>query len=356
MHKRLKLSAAILACGLLGSGAAAAADNLTFVSFGGAWGAAQKKHMIDPYEKETGAKILFQNYTGGTAQIKAQVESGNVLWDVVDFETIDLQRACDDGLLETIPRDAIPAGADGVAAKDDFIQGTFNESPCGISEVVWSIVYAYNKDTVGATPPTSIRDVFDTQKIPGKRGLRKKAQINLEWALLADGVPASDVYKVLATKEGQDRAFNKLNSIKKDIVWFDSWSQAPGLLNSGSTVMVQSANGRLSDVIRHENKPFAIVWDGNVHDLEALGIVKGSKNKAAALKFVLFATGTKPLAGMQDVDYGPVRKSSLALVAPDIAENLPSKHVAEGLRADSNFWADFDETLNERFNQWLLQP
>ncbi|WP_345796529.1 polyamine ABC transporter substrate-binding protein [Castellaniella sp. MT123] len=355
MSKLLKLTAAVLACGAISSGPVQAADSLTFVSFGGAWGGVQKKHMIDPYVKETGTEILFQNYTGGTAQIKAQVESGNVLWDVVDLETIDLQRACYDGLLEQIPRNLIPAGADGVPAKDDFIKGTFEDSPCGLSEVVWSIVYAYNKDTVGPVAPTSVADIFDTKKIPGKRGLRKKAQINLEWALLADGVPASDVYKVLATKEGQDRAFRKLDTIKKDIVWFDSWSQAPGLLNSGSTVMVQSANGRLSDVIKSEKKPFNIVWHGNVYDLEALGIVKGSKNKDAALKFVLFATGTKPLAGMADVNYGPVRRSSLALLSPDVVKDLPSQHASEGLRADSSFWADFDETLNERFNQWLLQ-
>ena len=35
-------------------------------------------------------KVLFEDYSGGVAEIKAQVESGNIQWDVVDFEVIDL--------------------------------------------------------------------------------------------------------------------------------------------------------------------------------------------------------------------------------------------------------------------------
>src|SRR5690606_39362013 len=98
--------------------------------------------------------------------------------------------------------------------------------------------------TIGDTRPASIQDFFDTKKIPGKRAMRKRPQVNMEWALLADGVPPAQVYDVLATPEGQQRAFDKLDSIRKDLVWFDSWSQAPQLLNDGGAVLVQSANGR----------------------------------------------------------------------------------------------------------------
>lgn len=42
---------------------------------------------------------------------------------------------------------------------------------------------------------------------------------------MADGVPAADVYKVLATKEGQDRAFAKLDELKPNIQWWESGAQ-----------------------------------------------------------------------------------------------------------------------------------
>lgn len=338
----------------MAAASAQAQETLTVVSFGGAYGQAQQTHQIDPYMAETGNKVLFENYTGGVAEIKAQVESGKIQWDVVDIETIDLERACAEGLLEVIPRDILQDGADGVPAEDDFIPAAL-ENECGVGEIVWSTVFAYNHDTAGDKKPSTIQDLFDLEGFPGKRALRKKPQVNLEWALLADGVPVDDVYEVLATPEGQQRAFDKLDTIKDDIVWFDSWSQAPQLLNDGGAVMVQSANGRFFDAINRENKPFTIVWDGHVYDLDAWGIVKGTPRKQLALDFVAFTTSTKALSGFQDVAYGPPRKSSMALVDKAVVEHLPSSHVDKGIKADGIFWADYGESLGEKFNEWLLQ-
>ena len=298
--------------------------------------------------------MLFENYTGGIAEIKAQVESGNIQWDVVDIETIDLERACSEGLLEIIPRDILAAAPDGTPAEQDFIPEAL-ENECGVGEIVWSTVFAYNHDTMTGDKPATMQDFFDLQKFPGKRALRKRAQVNLEWALLADGVDPDKVYEVLAMPDGQAQAFAKLDSIKHDIVWFDSWSQAPQLLNDGGAVFVQSANGRFFDAIRRENKPFTIVWDGHLYDLDAWGIVKGTPKLEEALKFVAFTTTTKALAGFQDVAYGPPRRSSMDLVDKDVVDHLPTAHIDVGLKADGIFWADYGENLGERFNEWLLK-
>ena len=84
------------------------AQDLTVTSFGGAYGAAQKEHMIDPFVAETGTNILFEDYGGGVAEMKAQVEAGNIQWDVVDVEVIDLERACAEGYLEVIDQSVLP--------------------------------------------------------------------------------------------------------------------------------------------------------------------------------------------------------------------------------------------------------
>ena len=330
------------------------AQELTAVSFGGAYGAAQKKHMIDPYMEATGAKVLFEDYSGGIAEIKAQVEANNIQWDVVDIEVIDLERACSEGLLEVIPRDILPPGDDGVAAEEDFFpEALANE--CGVGVIFWAIIYAYNTETIGGATPSTIADFFDTEAFPGKRALRKRPQVNLEWALIADGVAPAEVYDVLSTDEGQARAFAKLDTVKDDLVWFDSWSQAPQLLNDGGAVMVQSANGRIFGAIKDDGRPFEMVWDSNVFDLDVWAIVKGTPNMEQALDFIKFATGTKPLSGMQDVAYGPTRRSGAALVDPAITNDLPTAHIDKGIKADGIFWADFGESLGEKFNEWLLQ-
>ncbi|HEB96893.1 MAG TPA: ABC transporter substrate-binding protein [Sedimenticola thiotaurini] len=334
--------------------AGAVAEELTVVSFGGAYGAAQKKHMLDPYTAKTGNKLLFEDYSGGIAEIKAQVEAGNIQWDVVDIEVIDLERACSEGLLEEIPTSILAPGDDGTPAEQDFIpEALANE--CGVGNIVWTIVYAYNEKTIGATRPTTIGDFFDTAKIPGKRAMRKRPQVNLEWALIADGVAPDKVYEVLATEAGQKRAFAKLDTIKKDIVWFDSWSQVPQLLNDGGAILGQSANGRIFNAIKEDGKPFKMVWDAHIYDLDVWSVVKGTRKMDLAFDFIRFATGTKPLSGMPDVAYGPTRKSSMALVDPKVVPDLPTSHLKEGIKANGIFWADYGESLGEKFNEWLLQ-
>ncbi len=351
-----KLSAALvgIAALLVASGTLAQQQTLTAVSFGGAYGAAQKRHMIDPFMEKTGHRILFEDYSGGIAEIKAQVESGNVQWDVVDIEVIDLERACAEGLLEVIPRDILPPGDDGTPALDDFMEAAL-ENECGVGVIFWTTLYAINTETIGPNKPSTIQDLFDTTKFPGKRALRKRPQVNLEWALIADGIDRSEVYKVLATEEGQARAFAKLDTIKSDVVWFDSWSQAPQLLNDGGAIMVQSANGRFYAAIQDDGRPFEMIWDGNVYDLDVLSIVRGTAKKDLALEFIAFASGTVPLVGMQEVAYGPTRHSSAALVDPAVLPLLPSSHIDSGVKADGVFWADYGESLGEKFNEWLLR-
>ena len=344
----------LLTTGLVALALPAAAADMTVVSFGGAYGAAQKKHMIDPFMAKTGHTLLFEDYSGGIAEIKAQVEAGNILWDVVDIEVIDLERACSEGLLEVIPRDILPAGDDGTPALEDFYpEALANE--CGVGVIFWSTIFAYNRQAFPNGGPQTVADVFDTQTFPGPRAFRKRPQVNLEWALIADGVAKSDVYSVLSTPEGQARAFAKLDTIRDSIVWFDSWSQAPVLLNDGGAVVVQSANGRIFDAVVRENRPFEMLFDGQVFDLDVWSIVRGSRNIELAKEFIAFATGTVPLAGMQDVAYGPTRRSSGPLVDPQVVPFLPSSHIDKGLKADGVFWADFGETLGEQFNQWLLR-
>ena len=68
-------------------------------------------------------------------------------------------------------------------------------------------------------------DLFDTEQLPGRRGMRRVAQANLEFALMADGVPISDVYATLGTGSGMARAFRKLDTIKDDIAWWETSAQ-----------------------------------------------------------------------------------------------------------------------------------
>jgi len=115
------------------SGAAMAAD-LTVVSWGGAYTKSQVEAYHKPWMAKTGKAIVSEDYGGGIAEIKAQVESGNVTWDVVDVELSDAIRACDEGLLETIDHSILPPAPDGTPATEDFLPGTLHD--CAVANIV----------------------------------------------------------------------------------------------------------------------------------------------------------------------------------------------------------------------------
>jgi putative spermidine/putrescine transport system substrate-binding protein len=196
----------------------AVASDLTVVSWGGAYTKSQVEAYQKPWMEKTGKSIISEDYNGGLAEVKAQVEAGNVTWDIVDVELSDAVRGCDEGLFEEIDVSILSPGADGTPAEEDFIEGSIND--CSVASIVWSTIYAYDSSVLSDSPPTQMADFFDLEAYPGKRGMRKTPKANLEFALIADGVPVDQVYDALETDEGIDQAFAKLDTIKDQVVWW----------------------------------------------------------------------------------------------------------------------------------------
>jgi len=334
-----------------------AQGSLTIVSWGGAYTRSQVKAYHEPFAKKTGVKISSEDYNGGLAQVKAQVDSKNVTWDVVDLELSDAIRGCDEGLLERIDHGTLPPAPDGTPATSDFIPGTLTD--CAVGEIVWSTVVAYDRKKFPRNQhPRTLRDFFNLEKFPGKRGLRKSPRVNLEWALMADGVPVDQVYEVLATPDGADRAFKVLDRLKGSVVWWETGAQPPQLLADGEVVMTSAYNGRLYNAIFKEKKPFVIIWDGQVWDIDLWGIVKGTRNLQTALEFVRFSTDTKRLADQAKyISYGPVRRSSMEKVNKKVKPHLPTSpdNFANSLQNDFDWWADNQQDMDERFAAWLAK-
>ena len=337
----------------------ASAQEITVVSWGGAYTKSQVEAYHKPFTAKTGIKINSVDSDFPVKPIKAQVEAGNVTIDVVDLTRPSAVRLCDEGLLEPIDPSILPTAPDGTPAVDDFVDGGIFD--CAIANILWSTIVAYNTESVPTTP-TSIADFYDLDKFPGKRGLIKEPKTNLEMALMGDGVPANEVYDLLKTEEGVNRAFAKMNTIKDSIVWWEAGSQPPQLLADKEVVMATAYNGRIFDAAVGEGQPLDILWDGQLLDFDLFAIPRGAPNLKEAMEFVAFATSTKPLADQASwISYGPARKSSAALVGKfkdgktEMAPHMPTapKNLKNALNVDFEFWADRDTELSERFNAWL---
>jgi putative spermidine/putrescine transport system substrate-binding protein len=354
MKKILILTTALMAPSLV------AAQELTFMSWGGAYETSQIEGYNKPFTASTGINVVMTASDNPAAPIKAMVEAGNVTVDIADVEYADAVRLCDEGLLEPIDHSMLLPGVDGTPAADDFLPGALLD--CGVANIVFSTVFAYDSSVITANPPTTIADFFDTTTFPGKRGMRKGAKANLEMALMADGVPAAEVYALLETEEGVARAFAKLDTIKADIVWWEAGAQPPQLLADGEVVMTTAYNGRIFAAATGEGKPFVTVWDGQVYEYDVFVIPKGAPNLDLSMQYLVFATSSESLAEQAKwISYGPARKSSAALIGMDhtgkidMGPNMPTAaaNLTNALPSSYEFWADRDSELNERFNSWL---
>lgn len=343
----MKLKPIVAAVAVVASFASYAQSQLTVVNFGGANGDAQKKAYFEPYEKSTGSKIVGVAYNGEQAKIKAMVESKNVTWDVVEVESPDVTRGCDEGLFEKIDYSKI-------GNKADFSPAAIHE--CGIGAFVWSTVMAYDANKL-KTAPTTWADFWDTKKFPGKRSMRKGARYNVEFALMADGVAVQDIYKVLATKDGADRAFKKLTELKSSIQWWEAGAQPPQFLVAGDVVMTTAFNGRI-DAAQREGKNLQITWTGGIYDLDFWVMPKGTPNKEAALKYIALASSADAQAVYaKNISYGPTNTKALAKLDAKTLALLPTsaQNSKTALQFNVSFWADQGEALEKRFAAWAAQ-
>lgn len=343
----MKKIIAIGTAALLALPVTAQARDLTVTAWGGAVQDAKRDIIFTPFGVEKGIKVLDDVYDGGWAPFKAMQDTGVVPWDVVQVETAELVRGCEEGVFAPIDWSKI-------GPTEKFYDAAVSE--CGVGTVLWSVVMAYNEGSIGQKP-TTVSDFWDLATWPGKRAMRRGPKINLEFALMADGVPPAEVYAVLSTPEGVDRAFAKLDQIKGSIQWWNSGAQPAEWLVSGDVTMALAYNGRISAAL-DEGRPLGILWENTLYDVDAWVIPAGSPHIELAHELIAYASDAQRQADFTNrFAYGPTVPGALDLVNPERLSRLPAgDNLATALFLGSeegrDFWQDNLEDLTARFNTW----
>ena len=341
---------------------AVAQADVNVVSWGGAYSASQQKAYGDTWKE---GKANFINYNGGLGEVRTQVESGTVTWDVVDVLPHEARVGCDEGLFEELDRSMFTPAADGTPMDEEVIVEVPND--CVVPQIFWSYVPFYEEGTFKGAQPTTIADFFDVETFPGKRGIHTWPNALIEMALLADGVSVADLYEVMGTEEGIDRAFATLDRIKDHVVFWSSGAKPLELVKSGEVVMSLAYNGRIGAAVLSEGEKFVTIWDGQVLEEEWLVIVKGAPNLEEAKRFVVHASAPEQQAGQAKyINYGPMRASALDIIqkgepwfhnGKNIMEHMPTRPevMARSVVANSEWWADYGDSVSERYTAWMGQ-
>jgi putative spermidine/putrescine transport system substrate-binding protein len=350
MTSKVICTALTLAVAIVGGmNHAAADDSFTAVGWGGSWNESYDQGVFQPFTKESGIKVVLDEWEGEIAKLRAQIESNSIVYDFVSVEAPQLEIGCAEGLFEKLP-EAI------YAQKDDYLPGTIH--PCGIASDTWATVMVYDGNKI-KDGPHSWAEFWDVEKFPGKRGLLGQAQYTLENAMMAAGVAPADVYTELRKPDGVDRAFAMLDKIKPHVVWWTSSTKALQNLSAGEVMMTDLYNARVTLENEKNNTNFVIAWDaGFFYGTDMWALVKGAPNEAAAKKFLDFFAKPENQAGFPKLyAYGVGHKKVSDYLTPEQLDRLPTseKNLAHGAVYDTDFWAENKEALEQRFQAWLAQ-
>jgi len=328
---------------LVGAFGQAWAEDITFVSQGGAYQEAQSKAILEPAAEKLGLTLKQDSSSKAYPIIKTQVESGKVSWDVVDLPTGDCLRGEAEGLFEKLDPALVPNAAQLPAAlKDDYTVGYIS----------YSTVLAYRTDAFkGDNVPRTWADFWDTKKFPGQRSLRNLPRPTLEIALMADGVAPDKLYPL-----DVERAFKKLEEIKPHIAtWWTSGGQSAQLISDGEVDMIQAWNGRIT-AVQADGAPVAFDYNQGVLETNSLCVLKGTSHRTAAMKFVNEAIDAKLQAALpMIIDYGPLNPEAFktGTIPAERATKLPSspENISRQALLSAKWWASQEGVKAEE--RWL---
>ncbi|MCH9037467.1 MAG: extracellular solute-binding protein [Chloroflexi bacterium] len=307
-------------------------ESLVFVSWGGAYQAAQREAYIVPFTAKFGINII-EDSPVEYPKIRVMAETGNITWHVIDVGQRATYQFIATGDLELLDFSIID-NSDLMSV----MQTKYSAGP----GLTWSTVLAYSTESYpdGGPQPTTWADFFDTDKFPGRRGWRDNVHamttftalgLHPEWM----GDPEKMAMLGAPSPELVDETFAFWEGWKDNIdVFWHTGSDCPQLLISGELDMCTAWNGRIFNA-QTEGAPLGIAWEaGHLLSTDGWLMPKGLKEQqpetyTLANLFIAWTMFPETAARIsQFISYGPGIITAIPLLDgpeyDDVREELPS--------------------------------
>jgi putative spermidine/putrescine transport system substrate-binding protein len=325
-------------------------DTLVVQSWGGELGAAEKAAFYDPFTEKTGIKVkIVESGAEAGAQLKKQIDSGRVTWDLlVGFPPETMSQFNDEGLLQPIDYSEVPTA-------DELSPGA--KLPYAMGYDVETAVPAFSTRS-GVKPLGSMKDFFDPASFPGPRMAPNwgTASMQCEMALIADGVPADQLYPI-----DQDRCFEVWDRIKTDVeVWFTSGSQMAQALVDDSVDYCMCWDGRVQQALA-TNDQWDYRFDGAMSYYDYMGIAQGSEHADEAAQLLEFVASAEAQAAYAElIKYGPANPAAVDLL-PELMKTrsaVSPENLSVLYRRPEDKVADVNaanEQLQKAWDSWVAE-
>jgi putative spermidine/putrescine transport system substrate-binding protein len=302
---------------------------------------AMHEAFFDAFSSDTGATVRHEEFgRDGIENLASQVESGEILWDVMLVPAADILMYSNRGLLSAVDYNIVDSTS-------LYPELTMQH---GVGAMIYSTTMVYSVSA--ETPPKDWAEFFNLDLFDGTRALRRSPVGTLEFALMADGVPMNELYPL-----DVDRALKKLEQIRNATLFYEDSKQPIELVRTGQVGLASAWTVRT-------NLPDAASlvepqWNQGMISADAWVSPRGSLNTDIAMNFINYATRAVPTANFSRLQpFGPVNKDAIPLLRPDIVQALPNSPANMRVQFFENwsYWRDMRESLTAQFEDWLLNP
>lgn len=280
----------------------------------------------EPFTAETGIALAFDS-SPQEGRVKAMVDSGAVIWDVLDLDAFSAIRLGKAGLLRPIDYSVV---------SNDTLPGTSFEH--GVASYMNSNVLAYDSAAFPDGAPQSWKDFWDVEKFPGKRALYKWAFGSLEAALLADGVAREDLYPL-----DVPRALRKIAEIKDHLILWDSGAESQQMLRSGDVVMANIWASRAHFLDKETGGRITFTWNDGIAFNQTWAVPKDNPAGDGVWNFIASTQiPERQFALLDEMGVGPMTNAGIATLPAEMARynaGSPENMVLQRM-IDHQWWAD----------------
>lgn len=317
---------------------------------GGSMGNAQRIAYSEPFERETGIRVIHQ--AGVTAGVqRAATLAGAPKHDVANISGGSMAAFEQDNLLQPID---YGYWSERDRAAYDVVPAAANYVPA----MLYSMITAYDSRRYASRAPQSWADVWNTRDFPGPRTLAAGANAadgaTYEIALLADGVKPEDLYPI-----DWERALRSLDKLRADVTkWWSNGAESVQLQVDRQATIGSSWNGRI-DGANEQGAHIGKSWNQGILQWAGWAIPRGAANSENAQKYIAFMSRPEPQARFSElITYGPTNSLAFNHIPAERAALLPTAPAVKNLQIVQNytFWNAVDSTgqtgLRRAITEW----
>ncbi|WP_435743128.1 extracellular solute-binding protein [Nocardioides sp. SYSU DS0663] len=314
-------------------------QQVVLAGFGGETYEVRRSQIFEPFSDISGAEVVDAPWDYG--KYLNMVTAAAPEWDMIDFDGY--------ALVGLVQADQAPAKLADWVRRCDLVDADYQEYAGG--GYAYSVVMGWSSELDGT--PSSWADFFDTEQFPGKRAFPKSIYAGtVEIALLADGVSEDDLYPL-----DFDRAFAKLDELKNDMVFYDSYAQGQQLLVQGSATMIATANSRMIQLRRDGRGDFT--YDQAVlYPWSAFPMPRNAPHSDAANALIdTMSTPEVQAEVARKLYLGPTVSEAFELLSEEELALQPNseENLAKAAVVDTTAAAQQDAEYVERFFAWVGQ-